>query len=121
MRNLIALLTLTGLPFTGCPIDGGGTICTLQFVYGVNATVTHADTGEVIEGATLTLTEGEYSETMQELSPGNYAGAGERAGSYTLTVEADGFDTQTIEDIVIDADECHVIPVAENIALTPTL
>ena len=85
----------------------------------VNATVTNADTDEPISDATLTLTEGDYTETMMELSEGNYAGAGERAGTYTLTVEADGFGTQTIEDIFVDADECHVTPVTQDISLIP--
>ena len=119
MRTLMTLLTLNGLTFIGCLItDDGGVICTEVFVYGVKVALTHADTGEAITGATLTLTEGDYSEPMQELSPGHYAGAGERAGTYTLTVEVDGFETQTIGDIVVDADECHVIPVNLDVELT---
>ena len=120
MRSVFVLLSMIGLPLAGCLTDDGGdVVCTEIFVSGVNATVTNADTGGVIEGVTLTLTEGDYTETMMELSPGNYAGAGERAGTYTLTVEAEGFETQTIEDIVVDADECHVIPVSETVGLTP--
>jgi hypothetical protein len=119
MRRLLTALAATVLPFTGCPIyDDGGVICTEIFVYGLNVTVTDAATGGVIEGATLTLTEGDFTETMMEVNPGDYVGAGERAGTYILTVEAEGYATQTVEDITIDADECHVIPVTENVALT---
>lgn len=107
------------LVLAGCFRLSDGVICTLQFVYGVNVTVTD-ENGEPVSGATLTLTEGAYSETMMELGdfqPGVYVGAGERAGTYTLTVDADGFETAVIEDIVVDADICHVIPVTREVSL----
>ena len=53
-----------------------------------------------------------------EVQPGVYVGAGERAGTYTLTVEAEGFEPVTIEDIVVEADECHVIGVSREVTLT---
>ena len=68
-------------------------------------------------GATLTLSEGAYQEILEEWYPGEYAGAGERAGTYALTVVANGFETVTVDEIVVDADECHVIGVSNQIAL----
>ena len=45
--------------------------------------------------------------------------AGERVGTYTSTIEAEGFEPVTIEDIVIETDECHVIGVTrEEVVLT---
>ena len=80
--------------------------------------MTLTDAGEQpVSGATITLAEGEYVETMVEMSDGSYAGAGERAGTYTLTIEAEGFEPVTIEDIFVDADECHVIPVSREVTL----
>ena len=117
MRVLLAclLVLVVGCPFVAWP-PGGDIVCTEIFVYGVNVTVTDAN-GDPITGATLTLTEGTYVETMQELQAGSYAGAGERAGTYTLTVEAAGFVTQTLDNIVVDEDECHVIPVSREVTL----
>ena len=116
-----AALGLSLLLVAGCPFlafgPHGGIICTEIFVYGLNVTVTDVN-DNAITGATLTLTAGDYTETMEEFDAGTFVGAGERAGTYTLRVEADGFVTQTITDIVIDADECHVIPVARDVKLT---
>lgn len=112
----LSLLLVAGCPLVGI-IPGDGIVCTEIFVYGLNVTVTDVN-GNPIAGATLTLTDGDYTETMEEIRDGEYVGAGERAGTYTMRVDADGFVTQTITDIVIDEDECHVIPVAREVTLT---
>ena len=101
-----AAVGLVLLFVSGCPMGevgpGDGVMCTLEFVYGLTVTVTDA-AGTPVAGATLTLTEGVYSETMEELQDGVYTGAGERGGTYTLTIEADGYVTKSIEDILIDS------------------
>ena len=87
-----------------------------QFVYGV--TVSLADeNGKAVSDATVRLFEDEYSETMEEILPGVFVGAGERAGIYTLTVEADGFEPATVLDITVDQDVCHVLPFTTTVAL----
>ena len=120
MRGFVLLVA--ALATAGCQAEqggGGGVICTEIFVYGVTVTVTD-EAVEPVTGAVLTLTDGDYSETMEELAEGEYAGAGERAGTYTLVVQADGFEPATIEGIIVDADECHVIPQARAITLSPS-
>ena len=105
----------------GCCWIPDGVICTLEFAYGIAVTVTD-ENGGPITGATLTLTDNGYTETMVELAdpqPGVYLGAGERAGTYTLTVEAEGFEPATLENIFVDEDVCHVIPVERTVSLTP--
>lgn len=99
--------------------DPNDVFCTEIYVYGLTVNVTDADTDEPLAGAVLTLVDGDYEETMMAFPSGGYVGAGERAGTYVLTVAADGYLTQTIEDIAIDEDECHVIPVTRDVALTP--
>jgi hypothetical protein len=117
MRALMLSMLAAGLPFAGCPQQGK--VCTDLYAYGVNVTVTDAATGQPINNATLTLTEGTYQETMILFpgSPGNYAGAGERAGTYTLTAVAPGYQSQTINNIVVTSDECHVKGVHLDVAL----
>ncbi len=107
---------LIGLAVAGCNGIFGGVVCTEEFRFGVNVTVTDTN-GNPITGATLTLAEGDFQELMQEFSSGNYAGAGERAGTYTLTVAADGFETVMLTEIVVTADECHVTPVGREVTL----
>jgi hypothetical protein len=95
--------------------------CTQVYVYGVNVTLTDAETGEPITGATLTLRDGDYVEVLEAFPTGDgeYAGAGERAGTYELTIAKVGYETQVIEDIVVTADECHVEGVHLDIELVP--
>jgi hypothetical protein len=116
------ILSMTSLwVLGGCNVFGGP-ICTAQFVYGVTARVVDADTGEVVTPAGLTLEdiESDYTEAMME-SPagsGTFVGAGERAGRYRLIVTAGGFEQKVIDEIVVNADECHVIPVALDVELS---
>ena len=118
MRVAMAVMLISGLLGVSCVSDGP-VACTMQFVYGVNATVADATTGDPISGATLTLTEGDYVEVMEEVQDGSYVGAGERAGTYSLMIEADGFVTGTITGIVVTEDECHVIPRTVTITVDP--
>ena len=115
MRPLTALLSVAAL--VGCVLEAP---CTDLFAYGVNVTLTNAVTGEPVSNATLTLAEGSYTEVMQSIPTGDYVGAGERAGTYTLTATAPGFQPQTISDIVVTADRCHVQGVHLDVALQPT-
>ena len=115
----IALLQAACIPGEIPDLFDPPPLCTAEFVYGLSATVSDGDTGAAISDARLTLTEGDFSETMMDFMAGRYAGAGERAGTYTLIVEAPGYQSQTVEDIFVDKDVCHVIPVAVTIELTP--
>lgn len=102
-----------------------GTIdCSDSFEPGINVLVLDAQISTGIDHAILTLTEGEYTETLKWLGapPGTYSGAYERSGTYTLTVEAEGFVSQTIDGIVIGLTEdgCHVDTISLTVELTPT-
>ncbi len=119
MRTIAFLLAAVGLASTGCAIVPDETACTLLYAYGVTAEVTDATTGEFISDATLTLRDGNYEEEMQYRYQGSYVGAGERAGTYTLEAFLPGYESQTINNIVVTADECHVIGVAVTVKLVP--
>jgi len=110
---VLALLLLCGCPLVLPPWN---IICTTQFVYGLTVAVMD-EQDEPVAGAVLTLRDGAYTEQMTEREPGLYIGAGERPGVYTLTVEALGFASSTVENIVITADLCHVIPVGRQVTL----
>lgn len=121
MRWMLFLMS-TGLSLSSCIslLPRGDRACTLEFRYGVNSSVTDARTGAAITNARLTLTEGTYSEEMTRFPANNdYVGAGERAGTYTLTAEASGYVTKVIPGIVVTADECHVTGVRVDVQLEP--
>jgi Carboxypeptidase regulatory-like domain len=119
MRRCLPVLLLSFLPLASCRLLPGGIACTALYAYGVNVTLTNAATGASIDNATLTLTDGSYQEVMQHFQDGDYVGAGERAGTYTLTASAPGFQSKTIDDIVVTADECHVHGVHLDVLLQP--
>jgi len=119
MRQLIESFCCVLLVLASCTALPGPIACTALYAYGVSATVTDQQTGVPIDNATLTLTEGTYQEEMQSYQEGEYVGAGERAGTYTLTAMAPGFQSQTIENIVVTADECHVHGVHLDVELSP--
>ena len=124
MRALLFTMLSATLPLNNC-IQGiiddlpGPDVCTLEFAYGVSAEVTDAESGAAITSAVLTLTDGNYSEVMESFPTGDYVGAGERAGTYTLTAQATGYQTRTIENIVVTAGRCHVNGVRVEVQLQP--
>jgi hypothetical protein len=95
------------------------TTCTLEAVFGINISLVDA-AGEPVTGATITSRDGEFEETLTELTPGNYAGAVERAGSYDLTIEAEGFATVELQNLDVIAGDCHVEPITRNVVMPPS-
>lgn len=96
-------------------------VCTTEFVFGVRAEVFHSETGVEIDDESLvgSLVEGDYSETMERFGHRLF-GAGERAGTYTMLVDAEGFEPWSRSGIEVEADACHVIPEHIEVRLTPT-
>lgn len=107
----------------GCYL--GGTVepvlCTQQFVYGLTVTIVDQSTSTPIAGdATMTLRDGTYEEVVTDSWDGStLSGAGERPGTYSVTIEHPGYATWTRADVAISADECHVIPVTLTAELIP--
>lgn len=130
-RTRVSILVLAGLLLSmtslwmvsGCNVFDGA-ICTAQFVYGINVTVTRGDTGEAVTQAGLTLEDldSDYAEAMIESPSGSgvFVGAGERAGRYRLIITAGGFVQRVIDEVVVEDDGCHVIPVALDVELSTT-
>lgn len=106
----------SALALCGCGLIGDdGRVCTALYAYGISVNITDGTTGEPVTDATLTLIDGDYSETMQPFPSGGYAGAGERQGTYTLVIEVPGVPVETIDEIAVDHDGCHVIGVAFDV------
>ncbi len=101
--------------------DDGGINCTLEHVYGLNITLKNIETEEIItENITVIATDTNYEEELM-VSPENttFVGAGERAGTYIITVNSNDFETFISEPIILTSDECHVIPQAHTFYLVP--
>lgn len=120
MRHLLlgVVLSLAGaLSLPGCLETQE---CTTDFRFGVNVTLRSANGGAPVVGATVVIAEGTYTETLSPIGPpGSYAGAGEREGTYTLSVSAPGFVSPAPRTVVVTGDECHVTGESVTIELTP--
>lgn len=85
-------------------------VCTTEFVYGVSVEVFTADGAPAATGLAGLLEEGAHREQM-EVRGNMLLGAGERAGTYDVTVTAPGHLPWVRRNVEVTADECHVIPV----------
>ncbi len=94
--------------------------CTAEFVVGVDAEVFNSETGVAIDNQSLLgrLVEGNYSEDMERIE-NRLRGAGERAGTYTMLVNAEGFEPWSLSGLEVEADACHVITRNIDVRLTP--
>jgi hypothetical protein len=109
--------------------DGDGVVCTDLYAYGLNVTVVGGandpgvsnlilppDDGDLVPVAlcyaTVVATDGDYKETLSCYSNDGVncqcQGAGERPGSYTVTATLG--DMVEEQEVVVTADECHVMP-----------
>ena len=115
MKKLFLFLLFTTVFFiSSCEDNDDNQIfCTDQFVYGLNVIVLDAVTGNpIFQDIEVKAVDGTYQELL-ELVPGLeyvFVGAGERAGTYVVTVTKAGYQTYTSAPIILTRDECHVIP-----------
>ena len=114
MKKLfLFFLFSTFLVTTSCEDTDDQIVCTTQFVYGLNVIVLDASTGNpIFQDIEVKAVDGTYQEIL-ELVPGleyAFVGAGERAGTYVVTVTKAGYQTYTSAPIILTRDECHVIP-----------
>lgn len=95
--------------------------CTLEFVYGLHITLIDANTKESItDNITVVIKDGDYEEVLQTIeSSTHFFGAGERSGTYTVTVTSDNYKTFVSEPILVTSNECHVKTVSKTFELEP--
>lgn len=99
---------------------GGSIACTMQFVYGISATVIDSATGaNITPGSYMIVREGSYVDSVSAM--GEFlSAAGERAGTYSVTIGRPGYSTFRRAGVVVTRDECHVHPVRVDARLQRT-
>lgn len=135
-RTPYIVLTLTLIIFlAGCALekaDGldNGVMCTDEFRFGLGIYVQSADPGFSLDGLVITVRDGAYEEMGQWNGTGSVsingepsanafqynpnekraslAAAGERAGSYDITISHPKYKTVTRAGVKVEADNCHV-------------
>jgi hypothetical protein len=94
--------------------------CTTQLNHSIQLSVVDAETAEPIEAMVSFLIDGQGPTMAEELSPGRYLIGQEEAGTFHVTVKAEGYETVEDEEYEVTQDECHVKTVEATIELTPT-
>jgi len=100
--------------------------CTMLYAYGLTVTVVDSSSGAPGgAGATVIATDGAYSDTVTH-APGSsneftFGLAGERAGTYTVTVIKSGYDVWTRSGITVTKNVCHVNGVAITAKIRPAM
>lgn len=113
----LVLLVAASSSLLACEV---GMSCSTNYVFGVVVTVRDAATHAPLTTATVTLVDGAWREelTARPLET-EYRGAGEREGTYAITVAAPGYRTSVARTVTVTGDECHVQPVSLTVDLTP--
>jgi hypothetical protein len=112
---LIASITAFSLAsFISCKDDPvEPVVCTTEYVYGLEIVLIDSETGGPTGlGTIAVITDGDYEERAlcEDRGPLGVAAvaAGERAGNYDITVDAEGYEAWTRGNVRVTADECHV-------------
>jgi hypothetical protein len=113
------------LPAACSQPNGTGVVCTALFAYGLSVTVQDSVTGlPAAAGATVVARDGAYADSTSV--PANGANntsvglAGERAGTYSITVRKAAYQTWSKSGVQVTKDVCHVIPVQVTAKLQPS-
>lgn len=123
IRVIIFIIVLV---LSGCNSDDKTktpVLCTTEARAGIEVIVKDASDNEaLLEEVTVTIKDQEYTETLQNITPGNvFVGAYERMGTYSVTASKKGYKTNTIRSVIVDKDVCHVITETVEIFLEKIL
>ena len=123
MKIKFLIFSILLISFTNCDIndDSDQIICTEQYVFGLNITLKDATTSTIITSdVEVVAKDGDYEETLMTIEGiGSFFGAGERPGTYIVTVTSANYETFTSDPITLTSDVCHVIPKAFEFLLQP--
>jgi hypothetical protein len=118
-RFTVALAAALTLLACNDGVMGPGPVCTADFRYGLNVTVLDGSGGPAAQGSIGIAKDGSHEETLDIIGAETMAGAGERPGTYDITISKTGYMTWSAENVTVAADECHVIPVSLQANLIP--
>ena len=100
------------------------TVCDLSFEYGMSIYVRDSASGAgLANGSTVVVRDGSFLDSLAATfttpSDGPFLSAGERAGTYTVTVLHNGYQTWTKAGVVVTRGACHVNHIDVIVRLQP--
>lgn len=108
VRAGAGVVAISGI--AGCGIFTGPVACTDEYVPGITVDVRDSQSGaQITDGVRVIARDGAFADTAEN---SHLAVAFERAGTYTVTVEKDGYQTWSRSGVRVSRDECHVRTVA---------
>lgn len=125
--RLAAIAPLVAIAcLTGCS-DATTRFCTTDVKYALRIALADSLTGQIgpFRNLAIVAVDGSYKDSLfiptvgPTPNPNLYSVAPEHAGTFTLTVRADGYQTWTKSGIVVLRDECHVESVDLPVRLAP--
>jgi len=125
MTNKSFFLSAALISFVSCSQPPSEpVVCTALYAYGITVTVVDSLSGAPVgAGATVIATDGAYADTVtHHAGSANdfpFGTAGERAGTYAVTVLKSGYDAWTRSGITVTRNVCHVNGVAITAKLRP--
>lgn len=122
-RFVRPLAFLASFSVGGCDIvTPGSRACTLQAVPAVSVEVLDsARNVPVGRGAQIIARDGAFADTVSFTAyDGPYGLAPERAGTYTVTVQQQGYLLWSVSGIRVSRDECHVRTATLRARLQPS-
>lgn len=122
MRRSTLLPLVITLASSTCNLVPGSTVCTLQAIAAVSVDVRDSVTNTAAgRGARIIARDGVFADTAKIANAydGPYGLAYERAGTYTVTVEQQGYRPWSRTGVSVTRDECHVRPVSITALLQP--
>jgi hypothetical protein len=105
----------------GCTEEREPVACAAYAAAGLGVSVTRADTGQPLCDASVTASEGAYSEKLTEVAC-TYTGAYERPGSYVIRATRPGFAPAELGPVrvAMGGGECpHVVQAKLTLPLAP--
>lgn len=97
----VVLIWLLG--FGGCLVDSEPIVCTMEARPAVTVQVT-TTSGAGEESALVVARDGAYADSAEVYEGGRATLAHERRGTYTVTVEKDGYETWRRENVRFDGE-----------------
>lgn len=111
----VAALALGALACGKAVNDPGGLVCTTEARAAISVTMVDSLTGSAagMTGTWARAVDGAYRDSTGFFTPPGVSGASaglayERAGTYAVTVHANGYRDWTKSGVVVTAGECHV-------------
>ncbi len=91
-------------------------VCTMEARAGINLTIVDSLSGVAVAGPgamRLAVTDGAFADSLRTVTMfGLWGAAYERAGTYTATVDADGYLPWRRDGLIVPRGLCHVIPIS---------